>query len=188
MKNGKRFWRLRILAATVLLSGCLVFSGLFVHGAEGTDGPESALIDMEDGEYAIEVELTGGTGKTTVTSPAGLTVLDGHAYARIEWSSSHYDYMVVDGQKYLPISEEGYSTFEIPITVFNEPMEVIADTTAMSMPHEITYQLTFHLEGVMSKNETPQAAAQKVVYMVFVIILVCMIVSYANKRKRMRKR
>ena len=178
MKKGKQFW--------LLLCAGLVFSGLTVCGAEAAEKPEAALIDLEDGEYAIEVELTGGTGKTAVTSPAGLTVLDGHAYARVEWSSSHYDYMLVEGEKYLPVNEEGYSTFEIPITVFNEPMEVVADTTAMSTPHEITYQLTFDLEGVMSKNETPQAAAQKVVYMVLIIVLLCMAVSYMNKRKRMR--
>lgn len=188
MKKGKRLRKFRMLALAVLLGGCSALPGLSARGAEAAEGPEAALIEMEDGEYAIEVELTGGTGKTTVSSPAGLTVLDGHAYARIEWSSSHYDYMLVDGKKYLPVSEEGYSTFEIPITVFNEPMEVIADTTAMSTPHEITYQLIFDLEGVMSKSETPQAAAQKVVYMVFLIILVCMVVSYVNKRKRMGRR
>ena len=141
---------------------------------------------MEDGEYAIEVEVKGGTGRTTVSSPAGLTVRDGYAYARIEWSSSSYDYMLVGGKKYLPLYEEGYSTFEIPITVFNEPMEVIADTTAMSTPHEITYQLIFHGDGIMSKNQTPQAAARRMVYMVFAIVLVCAAVSYINKRRRMR--
>lgn len=145
---------------------------------------QAALIEMEDGEYAIEVEVKGGTGRTTVSSPAGLTVRDGRAYARIEWSSSSYDYMLVGGKKYLPLYEEGYSTFEIPITVFNEPMEIIADTTAMSTPHEIEYQLIFYGDSVMSKNQTPQAAARRVVYMVFAIMLVCALVSYLNKRKR----
>ena len=188
MKKGIQFWKFRIPAYAVLLGISLLAVRLSVLGAEGTEGPEAALIEMEDGEYAIEVELTGGTGRTTVSSPAGLTVLDGHAYARIQWSSSHYDYMLVDGKKYLPLSEEGYSTFEIPITVFNEPMEVVADTTAMSTPHEISYQLTFDLDGVMSKNETPQAAARKVVGMVFLVILICMTVSCVNKRKRMGRR
>lgn len=153
-------------------------------GGQGDGYVQPALIEMEDGEYAIEVEVKGGTGRTTVSSPAGLTVRDGYAYARIEWSSSNYDYMLVGGKKYLPLYEEGYSTFEIPITVFNEPMEVIADTTAMSTPHEITYQLIFHGDGIMSKNQTPQAAARRVVYMVFAIMLVCALVSYINKRKR----
>lgn len=153
-------------------------------GGQGDGYVQPALIEMEDGEYAIEVEVKGGTGRTTVSSPAGLTVRDGYAYARIEWSSSNYDYMLVGGKKYLPLYEEGYSTFEIPITVFNEPMEVIADTTAMSTPHEITYQLIFHGDGIMSKNQTPQAAARRVVYMIFAIMLVCALVSYINKRKR----
>lgn len=145
---------------------------------------QPAFIEMEDGEYAIEVEVKGGTGRTTISSPAGLLVRDGQAYARIEWSSTSYDYMLIGGKKYLPLNEEGYSTFEIPITIFNEPMEVIADTTAMSTPHEITYQLIFHGDDIMSKNQTPQAAARRVVYMVFAIMLVCALVSYLNKRKR----
>lgn len=178
-------FRTMVLAA--LLGGCLAFSVMPAAGAATSEGPEAALIEMGDGEYAIEVELTGGTGRTTVSSPASLVVLDGHAYARIEWSSSHYDYMLVDGQKYLPLSDEGHSTFEIPITVFNEPMEVIANTTAMSAPHEITYHLTFNLEGVMSKNETPQMG-RKVACMVIPMILVCIGVFCVNKRKRMRKR
>lgn len=145
---------------------------------------EPAFLEMEDGEYAIAVDLEGGTGRTTVTTPAGLIVKDGLAYARIEWSSSHYDYMLVGGEKYLPINEEGYSTFEIPITVFDKPMPVVADTVAMSTPHEIEYSLTFHTDGITSKSQTPQAAAQRVVYMVILIIAVCIIVSFVNKRRR----
>lgn len=181
MKREKLFRVIGLMALTMFLWGGQTIPAL------AADAAQAALIDMEDGEYAIEVELTGGTGRTTITSPAGLTVVDGHAYARIEWSSSNYDYMLVEGTKYLPVNEEGYSTFEIPITVFNKPMEVIADTTAMSVPHEITYQLTFDLEGVMSKSQTPQAAAQRVVYMVVLVILVCAFVSFLNKRKRTRR-
>lgn len=147
-----------------------------------------AFIEMEDGEYAIEVELSGGSGRSTVNSPAGLIVKDGLAWARIVWSSSNYDYMIVGNEKYLALQEEGYSTFEIPILAFNEPVTVIADTTAMSTPHEVEYALTFYGDRVMQKDETPQAAAQKVVYMVFVIVAVCAFVSYLNKKKRNGRR
>lgn len=143
-----------------------------------------AFIEMEDGEYAIEVELSGGSGRSTVNSPAGLLVKDGLAWARIQWSSSSYDYMIVGNKKYFPINEEGYSTFEIPIPAFNEPVAVTADTTAMSTPHEVEYALTFYGDRVMSKDETPQAAAQKVVYMVILVVTVCALVSFMNKRKR----
>ena len=50
--------------------------------------------------------------------------------------------MLVDGEKYLPINEEGNSVFEIPVKVLNEPFTVIGDTIAMSQPHEIEYKLT----------------------------------------------
>lgn len=156
--------------------------------ATSTLPEEPAFIEMEDGEYAIEVELSGGSGRSTVNSPAGLIVKDGLAWARITWSSSNYDYMIVGNQKYLPLQEEGYAVFEIPILVFNEPMPVIADTTAMSTPHEVEYTLTFYGDQVMSKDETPQAAAQKVVYMVFVIVAICVFVSYINKKKRNGRR
>ena len=143
-----------------------------------------SFIEMEDGEYAIAVELTGGSGRSTVNSPAGLLVRDGLAWARVQWSSSSYDYMIVGGQKYLPVNEDGYSTFEIPILVFNEPMEVIADTTAMSTPHEVEYTLVFRGDDIMSADETPQAAAKKVVYMAGGIVAVCAAVSLMKKKRR----
>ena len=92
--------------------------------------------------------------------------------------------VVQGGEKFFPINEEGYSTFLIPIPVFDEPVPVVADTTAMSVPHEIDYELTFVMSGVVSQNATPRAAAQRMVYMVFVIIAICGVVSYINKRRR----
>jgi hypothetical protein len=92
--------------------------------------------------------------------------------------------MVVAGEKFLPVNEEGNSTFEIPITQFNDAMEVIADTTAMSTPHEVEYTLTFDSDSITSLDDTPQAAAKKVVYMVFVVIAICAIMSYINKKRR----
>lgn len=149
---------------------------------------QPALIEMEDGEYAIDVELSGGSGKATVSSPALLIVQDGYAYAQIEWSSSHYDYMIVDGEKYLPVNDEGYSTFEIPILAFNEPMDVIGDTTAMSVPHEVEYTLTFYTDTITSKNATPRAAAKRVVFMAFAIIAVCAAVSAISRVRRKNRR
>ena len=88
--------------------------------------------DKEDGEYSIQVDLEGGSGKASVTSPTLFTVKDGMGYAQIQWSSSNYDYMIVDGEKYLPTNEEGMnSVFEIPILTLDEAMPVIADTTAI---------------------------------------------------------
>nr|WP_288722789.1 hypothetical protein [uncultured Sellimonas sp.] len=107
---------------------------------------EPVSVDMEDGEYEVEVTLEGGSGRASVSSPAVLLVKNRKAYARIEWSSTNYDYMKIGTEIYYPVNTEGNSTFEIPVSVFDKKMTVIADTTAMGTPHEIEYTLTFHLE------------------------------------------
>ena len=109
-------------------------------GSDNTDDTKAAA--DADGLTA-EVTLTGGSGKATVTSPAKIREEDGKIIATVEWSSPHYDYMIVDGQKYEPINTEGNSVFEILIPGYNEDFTVIADTTAMSKPHEIEYVLNF---------------------------------------------
>ena len=96
-----------------------------------------------DGSYTCEVTLEGGSGRATVDSPAALTVANGKMTATIVWSSPNYDYMIVDGEKYLPTNTEGNSTFEIPVSALGTPLSVVADTVAMSTPHEIEYTLTF---------------------------------------------
>ena len=96
-----------------------------------------------DGSYTCEVTLEGGSGRATVDSSAALTVADGKMTATIVWSSPNYDYMIVDGEKYLPTNTEGNSTFEIPVSALGVPLSVVADTVAMSTPHEIEYTLTF---------------------------------------------
>ena len=96
-----------------------------------------------DGTYTCEVTLEGGSGRATVESPAALTVADGKMTATIVWSSPNYDYMIVDGEKYLPTNTEGNSTFEIPVAALDTALDVTADTVAMSTPHEIEYTLTF---------------------------------------------
>ena len=105
------------------------------------DAAETVL--PEDGSYTCAVTLTGGSGRSTVESPAALTVADGAMTAVIVWSSPNYDYMLVDGEKYLPTNTEGNSTFEIPVAALDTALAVTADTVAMSTPHEIDYTLTF---------------------------------------------
>ena len=113
--------------------------------------------DLEDGEYEVPATLEGGSGKASVASPATLIVKDGKAFARIQWSSSHYDYMLVEGIKILPeekASPEDNSVFVIPVTSLSGPMKVIGDTTAMSTPHEVEYTLDFELPGEGSGHRT----------------------------------
>ena len=106
-------------------------------------GDSSAATDIADGEHTVEVALEGGTGKASVDSPAVIRKNGDEIIAVITWSSPYYDYMIVDGQRYEPVNTEGNSVFEIPVASLDSPLEVVADTTAMSEPHEIEYTLTF---------------------------------------------
>ena len=107
-----------------------------------------ASLGLEDGTYKAEVTLGGGSGRSTIESPCEITISGDTCTAKIIWSSPNYDYMIVDGEKYLPINSEGNSTFEIPVKAFDRPLAVIGDTIAMSEPHEIDYTLIFDGKSV----------------------------------------
>ena len=156
------------------------------HAAETQTATAEPDTSLEDGEYTVNVELEGGSGKASVTSPTLITVKNGEVTADIQWSSSNYDYMIVDGKKYLPVNEEGTnSEFQIPVTIMDESMPVIADTTAMGTPHEINYTLTFYSDSIGSKSQMPQEAAKRVVAVALVIIVGGGILNYfVNKRNR----
>ena len=102
-------------------------------------------LSLADGVYEVNVTLAGGSGRAKIASPTELTVKDGRATAKIVWSSDKYDYMEVDGIRFTPNIENGHSVFVIPVTVLGAPQSVVGDTTAMSKPHAIDYQLTFEV-------------------------------------------
>ena len=144
-----------------------------------------AKVNMEDGTYSIEVNMTGGSGRASVSSPTWFIVKDGKAYARLLWSSSHYDYMKLNGIKFDNESDDGgNSTFTIPVAYFDEPIRVIADTTAMGDPVEIEYQLTFYEDTVNSVTKVPQEAAKRVIYIALIIIVAGGILNLFVKRRR----
>lgn len=108
-------------------------------------------VSLEEGTYSMEITFEGGSGKAEILSPVTITVADGKVTATVQWSSPNYDYMIVDGEKYLPENTEGDSVFEIPVLKFDEPINVIGDTVAMSKPHEIEYILAFHLDTAVKE-------------------------------------
>ena len=120
-------------------------SGLRIGAAGGDSTYERRDWLGISGRYVSDGGGTfGGSGRASVTSPAKVEIKDGKAVATLEWSSPNYDYMVVDGEKYLPVNTEGNSVFQIPVEAFDQDIAVIADTVAMSTPHEIEYTLNFH--------------------------------------------
>ena len=108
------------------------------------------LSAVEDGSYTIELTMEGGSGRASIQSPAQLAIADGAATAILEWSSPNYDYMLVNGEKYLPVNTEGNSVFEVPVEALDAPLTMIGDTVAMSTPHEVEYTVTFRSETLES--------------------------------------
>ena len=105
---------------------------------------------LADGSYTIELTMEGGSGRASIQSPAQLAIADGAATATLEWSSPNYDYMLVNGEKCLPVNTEGNSVFEVPVEALDAPLTMIGDTVAMSTPHEVEYTVTFHSETLKS--------------------------------------
>ncbi len=129
---------------------------------------ESSKINLPDGEYLVEVQLSGGSGRAFVTSPATLYVCEEEAAVEIEWSSPYYDYMTLDGETYYPVNTEGNSVFELPVTAFDTEIAVTADTTAMSVPHEIDYTICLVGDSI-EKREEKSMEVVAVIYIAAVI-------------------
>ena len=59
----------------------------------------------------------------------------------------------IGDEKHEPVNEDGNSAFEIPVDGFDYPMEVVADTVAMSTPHEIEYTLQFDSASIKEADK-----------------------------------
>ena len=157
---------------------------IWIAAAAGCAGPaeEQAVSSDQAQRCWAAVTLEGGSGKASVDSPCPVMERSGEWFVRITWSSSHYDYMVVNGEKILPVNTEGNSQFEIPLGMERDSsdtgsvespsdsssealppdceMQVQADTTAMGTPHLIDYTLSFRFyetqEEAESAGMTPQ--------------------------------
>lgn len=123
------------LAAVLLLTA---------FGCKAKEEPkQEARASIADGTYTVELTMEGGTGKAKIASPARVAVTNGKIAVTFVWSSANYDYMLVGGQKLLPEYIDGHSVFTVPVETLDAPLAVIADTVAMSTPHEIEYTITF---------------------------------------------
>lgn len=109
-------------------------------------GEKHEKLTVADGTYQVNVTLSGGSGRAKIASPTELTIKDGRATAKIVWSSDKYDYMEVEGIRFTPEIQNGHSVFMVPVTELDKPLAMVGDTTAMSTPHAIDYQLTFELQ------------------------------------------
>ena len=158
-----------------VLGGLLLF--IWIMAAAGcTDQKPEQTVNSEESQYCwATVILEGGSGKASVESPCPVLERSGELLAVITWSSSHYDFMVIDGEKILPVNTEGNSKFEVPLKSVARSsdtsqmaslpedceMQVQADTTAMSTPHLVDYTLSFRFFKTKEEAESAGESQQE---------------------------
>lgn len=153
----------------LLLSGCAARSrGTDASAAQPSETSVTAagvlsfseLSEIPDGSYWIRVSMTGGSGRASISSPTGFYVKGGQATADIHWSSASYDYMKLDGVRYDAFTDAaGHSAMTIPVSALDTSIPVLADTTAMSKPYEIEYQLSFDGSALLPMADASMAEA-----------------------------
>ena len=168
-RTARRMLAVVMVVFLLLLSGCAVRSrGTDASAAQlsGTDLSAaglrsfSELSEIPDGSYWIQVSMTGGSGRASISSPTGFYVKDGQATADIHWSSASYDYMKLDGVRYNAFTDAaGHSVMTIPVSTLDTAIPVLADTTAMSKPYEIEYQLSFDGSALLPMADASMAEA-----------------------------
>ena len=169
---------------TLVMLAVMLLCPAQILAAEGISGVKT---DLTNGEYSIQVDLEGGSGKASVSSPTLMLVKDGRMYAELQWSSSNYDYMVVDNRKYENESaKDANSHFTIPVLDLTKELTVRADTLAMGTPHEIEYTLQFNTTSIASKSTLPQEGAKRVLMMAAVIIIGGGILNHIVNERRKR--
>lgn len=136
--------------------------------------------NLKDGDYTIEVTLSGGTGKAHIESPTKVYIENGEVQAEIIWNSSSYDYMEIDGISYYPVNDDGNSTFMIDVPQFDTDISILAETVAMSKPRMIEYTLNFKSDTLKSTNFSmlPFVCAG------FAVITISVVVGLILKRKK----
>ena len=90
--------------------------------------------------------FTGGTGRVTITCPE-IRVSGEEILATVVFSSPHYEYVKVGDETYPTVCDDSTSTAVIPAPV-NRSFDILACTTAMSTPHEISYTLYIRVNAL----------------------------------------
>ncbi len=164
---------MKFMVALFLVVGMM--TGPLLATAEAA---EYAPIDLRNTTYLIEATMTGEEGVTTIKSPTSIFVKEKQATVVITWDSPEYNYMIVDGEKILPKSQEGGSIFWIPVTAWDEEMELTV-SKGLKEPEELTCSLYLNTETIKRQGNYT---------VLIVLIIVNIILAYLNARNMIRKR
>ena len=135
----RRFWIALLALAMLLTASCQAAGGDSAAPADGIYTPD-------------EFYYAGGTGKARFSCPQ-IRLENGEAWALLTVDSKNYTYFKVDDVIYETTVEDGSASAEIPVRL-NAVTTVTGQTTAMSQPHEITYQIYVYLAAA-GEDDTP---------------------------------
>lgn len=156
MKTKKLLPIISIISVIVLaFAGCGQAGSKGSAAAESASSGEAVTENAEGGIIADKFSFCGGTGKVGISCKS-ITQDDAGYQAVISLDSDAYTYIRVGDTKYNCDHEDGTSYATIPVTV-NENNTIYAETTKMSQPHEIKYEIFIYIKGEADKDDDPYA-------------------------------
>ena len=108
-------------------------------------------LNLADGDYLVDVSLTGG--RTKLLSPAVMSVAEGECAATLVFATTKIDYVIVDGEKILPVEVPDGVAFTVPVAGFDRGLSVIVDSTAIKPAAEVPYTVTFDSASIAPFDE-----------------------------------
>ena len=133
-----------LIVASLFVTSCASGSGNASAGASSAQESQASSSASAAVEGQIELgafSWSGGSGRLKGMDCTLLVERDGQAYATIEFASSSYSSVRVEGVEYENMTPDGeVSTFEIPVNL-NANTQISALTTAMSSPHWVDYTI-----------------------------------------------
>ena len=112
---------------------------------------ETAGVELADGDYLVDVSLEGGKAK--LLTPAALNAEGGKYSVTLVFGTKKIDYVIVDGEKYLPEAVEDGLAFTVPVAGFDRGLSIVVDSTAIKPATEVNYTFTVHSEGIVEREE-----------------------------------
>lgn len=132
------------------------------HVTDLTGGtiPVNSSTTLKDGTYTPDqFSWSGGTGRVGISCNK-ITVKNGQAYATIVFGSGSYSYIKANGSIYYGTNTGSTSTFVIPVAL-NKNNTIIGMTTAMSVAHEIRYNIFIYLAAAAEGEQAEVLDNQK---------------------------
>ncbi len=156
MKSKKILLMIGVISLLAFFfAGCGKTETVSVPTEEPTETLPPFIDDTGEFLYADKFSFSGGTGKVGISCDS--VTFNGEEYnALIVLDSDSYTYVRVGETKYNCSHEEGKSRAAIPVTV-NENNTIYAETTKMSQPHEIEYEIFVYVKNKAEENEDPYA-------------------------------